>query len=40
MVVTPKEIDLLVERAAKLISLAINFALQKDFEISDLVALL
>lgn len=40
MVVTPKEIDLLVERAAKLISLAINFALQKDFEVSDLVALL
>ncbi len=40
MVVTPKEIDLLVDRAAKLISLAINFALQKDFEISDLIALL
>lgn len=40
MVVTPKEIDLLVERAAKLISLSINFALQKDFDISDLVALL
>lgn len=40
MVVTPKEIDLLVERAAKLISLAINFALQKDFDLSDLVALL
>ncbi len=40
MVVTPKEIDLLVDRAAKLISLAINFALQKDFDISDLVKLL
>ncbi len=40
MVVTPKEIDLLVQRASKLISLAINFALQKDFELSDLVALL
>lgn len=40
MVVTPKEIDLLVERAAKLISLSINFALQKDFDIADLVALL
>ena len=40
MVVTPKEIDLLVERAAKLISLAVNFALQKDFDVSDLVALL
>ncbi len=40
MVVTPKEIDLLVDRAAKLISLAVNFALQKDFEVSDLIALL
>ena len=40
MVVTPKEVDLLVDRAAKLISLAINFALQKDFEVSDLIALL
>lgn len=40
MVVTPKEIDLLVDRAAKLISLSINYALQKDFELSDLIALL
>lgn len=40
MVVTPSEIDLLVDRAAKLISLAINFALQSDFEISDLISLL
>lgn len=40
MVVTPKEIDLLVDRAAKLISLAINFALQKDFDVADLIALL
>lgn len=40
MVVTPKEIDLLVDRAAKLISLAINFALQKDFDTSDLLSLL
>lgn len=40
MVVTPKEIDLLVDRAAKLISLAINFALQRDFDLADLVALL
>ena len=40
MVVTPKEIDLLVSRAAKLISLSINYALQKDFELEDLVSLL
>lgn len=40
MVVTPKEIDLLVDRAAKLISLSINCALQSDFDIADLVALL
>lgn len=40
MVVTPKEIDLLVDRAAKLISLAINFALQEDFELSELMSLL
>lgn len=40
MVVTPKEIDLLIDRAAKLISLAINFALQKDFDTSDLLSLL
>lgn len=40
MVVTPKEIDLLVDRAAKLISLAVNFALHPDFDISDLISLL
>lgn len=40
MVVTPKEIDLLVDRAAKLISLSINFALQTDFEVADLISLL
>ena len=40
MVVTPKEIDLLVERAAKLISLSVNFALQSELEPEDIVALL
>lgn len=40
MVVTPKEIDLLVERASKLISLSINFALQKEFDTAQLLALL
>ena len=40
MVVTPKEIDLLVDRAARLISLSINFALQRDIETEDLLNLL
>lgn len=40
MVVTPKEIDLLVDRAARLISLSINFALQTGVEPEDLLALL
>ena len=40
MVVTPKEIDLLVERAARLISLSINYALQSDIDIDDLLNLL
>lgn len=40
MVVTPKEIDLLTDRAARLISLAINFALQSEMDIEDLLNLL
>ena len=40
MVVTPKEIDLLVSRAARLIALCINCALQKDMEPEDLLALI
>ena len=40
MVVTPKEVDLLVERAARLISLSVNYALQSDMEIEDLLNLL
>ena len=40
MVVTPKEVDLLIDRAARLISLAINFALQSDIGIDDLLDLL
>lgn len=39
MVVTPKEIDLLVSRASRLISLAINAALHKDYNLSDLLSL-
>ena len=39
MVVTPREIDLLIDRAAKLVSMAINHALQPEFSIEDLGAL-
>lgn len=39
MVVTPREIDLLIDRAAKLVSMAINHALQPAFSIEDLGAL-
>ena len=40
MVVTLKEIDLLIDRAAHLISLAINMALQTDIDTEDLLDLL
>lgn len=40
MVVTPKEIDLLTDRAARLISLSVNMALQSDLETEDLLNLL
>ena len=40
MVVTPKEVDLLIERASRLISLSINYALQSDIDIDDLLDLL
>lgn len=40
MVVTPKEVDLLVDRAAKLISLAINMALHSEIDREDLLALI
>ncbi len=39
MVVTPREIDLLIDRAAKLVSMAINHALQPSFSLEDLVTL-
>ncbi|HIR04041.1 MAG: GPR endopeptidase [Acutalibacteraceae bacterium] len=39
MVVTPREIDLLIERGAKLISMAVNCALHPDFTLSDLLSL-
>ena len=39
MVVTPREIDLLIERASLLIGMAINIALHPDFSPEDLFAL-
>ena len=38
MVVTPREIDLLIDRAAKLLSMAINRGLQPSFSLEDLGA--
>lgn len=40
MVVTPKEIDLLIDRASRLLSLSLNVALQNDIDISLIEALL
>ena len=40
MVVTPKEIDLLIDRAARLISLSVNMALQTDIGTEELLDLL
>lgn len=39
MMVTPKEIDLLIERASKLVSLAINCALQENLSPEDIMSL-
>lgn len=39
MVVTPKEIDLLIDRASRLISMSVNFALHKGLELEDLAML-
>ena len=40
MVVTPKEIDLLINRTSELIALAINYALHSDLNLSDLMSLM
>ena len=40
MVVTPKEVDLLIDRAARLISLSVNMALQTELDTDDLLNLL
>ena len=39
MMVTPKEIDLMIRRAAKLISLAINRALQPSLSAEEIMSL-
>lgn len=39
MVVTPGEVDLLIERGARLVSMAVNLALQPSLTVSDLIAL-
>ena len=40
MVVIPREIDLLTERASRLLGFALNAALQDRFELSELVELM
>ena len=40
MVVTPKEVDLLIDRAAKLIALSVNMALHTGIDTEELLALL
>lgn len=40
MVVTPREVDLLVDRAAKLIALSVNIALHPGIETEELLALI
>lgn len=40
MIVIPREIDLLTERASRLIGFALNGALQNEFDLADLVSLM
>lgn len=40
MIVIPREIDLLTERASRLIGFALNAAMQNDFDLRDLVSLM
>ena len=39
MMVTPREIDLLVQRAAKMVAMAVNCALQQDLSAEEIVML-
>lgn len=40
MIISPREIDLLTERASRLIGFALNAAIQNEFELADLVSLM
>ena len=40
MMVTPREIDVVIERASKLIALAINSALQPSFSSEEILGLM
>lgn len=40
MMVTPREVDLLIGRSAKLVALSINLALQKKLDVNDILALM
>ena len=40
LVVIPREIDLLTERASRLIAFALNGALQNEFDLPDLISLM
>lgn len=39
MMVTPREIDIMIERASRLVAMSINRALQTDMEIEDILSL-
>ena len=39
MMVTPKEIDLVIERAAQLIAMGINSAMQREMALEDIIAI-
>ena len=40
MIVIPREIDLLTERASRLLGFSLNAAMQNEFELRDLVSLM
>lgn len=39
MMVTPKEIDLVIDRAAELIAMGINSAMQREMALEDIIAI-
>ena len=40
MIVTPREVDLLIERGSKMIGMAINCALQREYSFEELASLI